>query len=588
MATQAQLAAVQQLYVGYLGRAADSAGQAFWANAIAAGTATIKSVATGFTLSAEYSTAYAGLANDALVDKVYNNVLGRAADASGKAFWVAALASGTVTAATLVATIVTNLGALDQATINNKVFVAQTYTDTVGTSYTPAGGAAVITGVTNDPATVTTAISSITSGSVSGQVVGLNLINAVTAAATADTAYQAANKAAVDALVIKTPGAVASADFHTELASVKTNSDINSTAAHTHVVGSTPTLFATGILGAQVTIDQTAVTTAYNALDANGKTLATSYQSAIVTNAGLTAAAATDVASVKAGLAADTNFGAALALVTTAHGTVTDVASLYAYYTAASTTDRATIDTDFANVTTYTAFKTTATVDVNKNTAFANEASTKAAVITEAGNSNYTTAVTTLKTDTGYYTTAQTADASKAVVDALVVASAASTQVVTDAGLAIGAFNSAPAHIGVVQILDESGNISTGAVTATAAKETFYFAPNTVAQADFSIGTSTATTQFGTGDAIVLGAGYTYNAGALTTGNNNALEFFLVKTDTGTQVVIETKAYASGAGVTVDAHTGVGVSTSDNLTVINLVGVTAAHVAVANGVVSYV
>ena len=140
MATQAQIKAVQQLYVGYLGRAADSAGLAFWADAIANGTATIASVATGFTLSNEYKAAYAGLDSAALVDQVYTNVLGRAADAEGKAYWVDALAKGTVTADTLVSFIVTNLGALDQATINNKVFVAQTYTDTAGASYNTAAG----------------------------------------------------------------------------------------------------------------------------------------------------------------------------------------------------------------------------------------------------------------------------------------------------------------------------------------------------------------------------------------------------------------------------------------------------------------
>ncbi|WP_395589385.1 DUF4214 domain-containing protein, partial [Pseudomonas sp. TR47] len=148
MATQAQLTAVQQLYVGYLGRAADAEGQKFWADAIANGTATIASVATGFTLSAEYKAAYAGLDSAALVDKIYNNVLGRSADAEGKAFWVDALANGTVATDTLLATMITNLGALDQQTINNKVFVAQTYTDTVGASYNPEAGAQVLAGVT--------------------------------------------------------------------------------------------------------------------------------------------------------------------------------------------------------------------------------------------------------------------------------------------------------------------------------------------------------------------------------------------------------------------------------------------------------
>ena len=40
MATQANLDAVQKLYIAYLGRAADQAGLNFWANAIESGVST--------------------------------------------------------------------------------------------------------------------------------------------------------------------------------------------------------------------------------------------------------------------------------------------------------------------------------------------------------------------------------------------------------------------------------------------------------------------------------------------------------------------------------------------------------------------
>ena len=109
MATQAQITAVQQLYVSYLGRAADKAGLDFWSNAIANGTSTIESVATGLTLANEYTAAYGGLSTSDLVDAVYNNVLGRTADASGKAFWVSAFANGTVKADTFVASLISSL-----------------------------------------------------------------------------------------------------------------------------------------------------------------------------------------------------------------------------------------------------------------------------------------------------------------------------------------------------------------------------------------------------------------------------------------------------------------------------------------------
>ena len=200
MATQAQIAAVQQLYIGYLGRAADKAGLDFWTNAVATGVSTLESVATGFTLSNEYKAAFGGLTNDALVEKVYTSVLGRASDTAGKAFWVDALAKGTVTADKLVATFIGALSAPDQTIINNKTFVAQTYTDTVGADYNPTAGASVIAGVTGDASTVTAAISQITSGSLEGQVAGLGLVNTLAAAQAADVTYETNNKSALDAL----------------------------------------------------------------------------------------------------------------------------------------------------------------------------------------------------------------------------------------------------------------------------------------------------------------------------------------------------------------------------------------------------
>ena len=62
---------------------------------------------------------------------------------------------------------------------------------------------------------------------------------------------------------------------------------------------------------------------------------------------------------------------------------------------------------------------------------------------------------------------------------------------------------------------------------------------------------------------------------------------FFVKGSTGTQVVIETEAFGSAVGNTVNATTG-DITASTNATVINLVGVTADHLSYANGVVSYV
>ncbi len=126
---------VQELYIGYLGRAADKAGLDFWVKAIENGTSTLESVALGFTLSAEYKAAYEGLTTSQLVAKVYQNVLGRAADADGLGFWVGEINKGVIKADTLVKSMINSLGAIDQLSMDNKVQAANIYTTTAGDNY---------------------------------------------------------------------------------------------------------------------------------------------------------------------------------------------------------------------------------------------------------------------------------------------------------------------------------------------------------------------------------------------------------------------------------------------------------------------
>lgn len=135
---------VQELYVGYLGRAADKAGLDFWVKAIENGTSTLESVALGFTLSEEYKAQYNGLTTTQLVAKVYQNVLGRAADADGLAFWAGEVNKGVIKADTLVKSMINSLGAIDQLTIDNKVTAANAYTIAAGANYNVEAGKAAV------------------------------------------------------------------------------------------------------------------------------------------------------------------------------------------------------------------------------------------------------------------------------------------------------------------------------------------------------------------------------------------------------------------------------------------------------------
>lgn len=132
MATASDL---QQLYVGYFGRAADQEGLNFWLEAINNGGLSLENVHTSFVQSEEYTALYEGLSNSDLVTQVYLNVLGRAVEAEGLAFWAGALDAGTITQDQLIEGLLSGLSPADALIVQNKVTVANYYTTQVGASY---------------------------------------------------------------------------------------------------------------------------------------------------------------------------------------------------------------------------------------------------------------------------------------------------------------------------------------------------------------------------------------------------------------------------------------------------------------------
>lgn len=90
---------VYRLYQATLDRAPDAAGQADWTERLFRESWSLSDVAAGFVNSAEFKSVYGTLSNRDFVDLLYQNVLGRAADAGGLANWVARLDGGTSRAA---------------------------------------------------------------------------------------------------------------------------------------------------------------------------------------------------------------------------------------------------------------------------------------------------------------------------------------------------------------------------------------------------------------------------------------------------------------------------------------------------------
>jgi hypothetical protein len=94
-------AQVYRLYEATLNRAPDTGGLAYWARSLDAGM-TLLTAANGFVSSAEFQGTYGALDNAGFVTLLYNNVLHRAPDAGGLAYWTSLLNAGQETRAQIV------------------------------------------------------------------------------------------------------------------------------------------------------------------------------------------------------------------------------------------------------------------------------------------------------------------------------------------------------------------------------------------------------------------------------------------------------------------------------------------------------
>lgn len=84
---------ISRLYQAYFLRDPDSAGFSYWRSERAAGLG-LSSVSDAFSASAEFGATYGALTDDQFIDLVYQNVLGRPPDATGRAYWLSVLAVG--------------------------------------------------------------------------------------------------------------------------------------------------------------------------------------------------------------------------------------------------------------------------------------------------------------------------------------------------------------------------------------------------------------------------------------------------------------------------------------------------------------
>lgn len=118
---------VQKLYVAYFGRPGDPSGINYWTDVLGDNAATLADVSASFAASQEYSGAYAGLDNRAIVTEVYDNLFGRAAESAGIDYWAGLMDRGLISVNDVVEHISEAANGNDSVVFNGKVAAASLF-----------------------------------------------------------------------------------------------------------------------------------------------------------------------------------------------------------------------------------------------------------------------------------------------------------------------------------------------------------------------------------------------------------------------------------------------------------------------------
>jgi hypothetical protein len=157
---EGRIEAVDAIYLGYYARPADPAGQAFWLDRLdtglsdgQSGDASLVGIANSFAGEAESQGEYQLFARlfgetdgtseptradyETFVNEVYDNLFNREPDTAGLEFWADRLETGT-DVGEVILSIIQGAGELDDATLYNKLAVAEAYTDALQAAGTGA------------------------------------------------------------------------------------------------------------------------------------------------------------------------------------------------------------------------------------------------------------------------------------------------------------------------------------------------------------------------------------------------------------------------------------------------------------------
>lgn len=184
---------LQQLYVGYLGRAADQAGLDYWLTELNAegATITLENVRANFVNEQpEYADAYSGLNRQQTVSQIYQNLFNRTPSDAEVAYWTY---NSSVNIDQLIVAFLEAASPVDRLVIDNKVVIAQQITSAYAGSSLEGSELTDALAAADDAYAVAPVIGS--DGSVTGYTVGggSTVYATVNQATNAATAAAAAN-----------------------------------------------------------------------------------------------------------------------------------------------------------------------------------------------------------------------------------------------------------------------------------------------------------------------------------------------------------------------------------------------------------
>ena len=119
---------VQQLYVAYFGRPADTAGLEYWVNTLGSGAATLADISRSFAAAEEYRDNYSHMDSRTVVTKIYDHLFGREAEAAGVDYWASLMDRGVIAIDDAVREIAEAAVGTDAVAFNGKAAAATVFT----------------------------------------------------------------------------------------------------------------------------------------------------------------------------------------------------------------------------------------------------------------------------------------------------------------------------------------------------------------------------------------------------------------------------------------------------------------------------